>query len=45
MPIYLWFLQLCRPLHFGDYGGAPSNILLALLNVVTIVVLGSGLYL
>ena len=32
-------------LHFGDYGGLPLKILWALLDVVTIVVLGSGLYL
>jgi len=45
MPFHLRLLQLCRPLHFGDYGGMPLKILWALLDVVTIVVLGSGLYL
>jgi uncharacterized iron-regulated membrane protein len=29
----------------GDYGGLPLKIVWALLDVVTIVVLGSGLYL
>ncbi len=38
-------LQLSRPLHFGDYGGLPLKILWALLTLVTIVVLGSGVYL
>jgi len=34
-----------QPLHFGDYGGMPMKILWALLDIATIVVLGSGLYL
>jgi len=34
-----------QPLHFGDYGGLPLKIIWALLDIVTIVVLGSGLYL
>ena len=33
------------PLHFGDYGGLPLKIIWALFDLVTIVVLGSGLYL
>ncbi len=45
MPWYLRALEVSRPLHFGDYGGLPLKILWALLDVVTIVVLGSGLYL
>ena len=45
MPWYLRALQVSRPLHFGDYGGLPLKILWALLDVVTILVLGSGLYL
>ena len=45
MPWYLRALEISRPLHFGDYGGMPLRILWALLDVVTIVVLGSGLYL
>ncbi|MDI9727804.1 PepSY-associated TM helix domain-containing protein [Stutzerimonas stutzeri] len=38
-------LQLSEPLHFGDYGGLPLKVLWALLDILTIVVLGSGLYL
>ncbi len=34
-----------EPLHFGDDGGTPMKILGALLDIATIVVLGSGLYL
>lgn len=45
MPWYLRTLEICRPLHFGDYGGLPLKILWALLDLVTIAVLGSGLYL
>ncbi|RDE07271.1 PepSY-associated TM helix domain-containing protein [Sphingomonas aracearum] len=45
MPWYFKALSLSRPLHFGDYGGLPLKILWALLDLFTIVVLGSGLYL
>lgn len=45
MPWYLTALLVSQPLHFGDYGGRPMQILWALLDIVTIVVLGSGLYL
>jgi uncharacterized iron-regulated membrane protein len=45
LPWYLTALLLSQPLHFGDYGGMPMKILWALLDVATIVVLGSGLYL
>ncbi|MBW7969247.1 PepSY domain-containing protein [Bradyrhizobium sp. BR 10289] len=45
MPWYLRALELSRPLHFGDYGGMPLKIIWVLLDLVTIVVLGSGLYL
>lgn len=44
-PWYVKTLSLSQPLHFGDYGGLPLKILWALLDLVTIVVLGSGLYL
>ncbi|MDB5973481.1 MAG: putative rane protein [Nevskia sp.] len=36
---------MSRPLHFGDYGGLPLKLIWALLDLVTIAVLGSGLYL
>jgi uncharacterized iron-regulated membrane protein len=45
MPWYLRTLEISRPLHFGDYGGLPLKIIWALLDLVTIAVLGSGLYL
>jgi len=45
MPWYLTALEVSRPLHFGDYGGMPLKILWTLLDLVTIVVLASGLYL
>ena len=38
-------VQLSRPLHFGDYGGLPLKIIWVLLDLVTIFLLGSGLYL
>ncbi|ABD07967.1 PepSY-associated TM helix [Rhodopseudomonas palustris HaA2] len=45
MPWYATMLFLSQPLHFGDYGGLPLKIIWALLDIVTIVVLVSGLYL
>lgn len=45
MPWYVQALLLSQPLHFGDYGGLPMKILWALLDVITIVILGSGIYL
>ncbi|EHK67311.1 PepSY-associated TM helix domain-containing protein [Achromobacter arsenitoxydans] len=45
MPWYLTALEVSRPLHFGDYGGLPLKIIWALLDLITIVVLVSGLYL
>lgn len=44
-PWYLTALLLSQPLHFGDYGGLPLRILWAVLDVISIFVLGSGLYL
>ena len=45
LPWYLTTLLLSQPLHFGDYGGAGMKLAWALLDVATIIVLGSGLYL
>ena len=45
MPWYAKALSLSRPLHFGDYGGLFLKILWAILDVLTIIILGSGLYL
>ncbi|MCP3748708.1 PepSY domain-containing protein [Pseudomonas sp. SBB6] len=44
-PWYMDAMGLSQPLHFGDYGGRPMQILWALLDVLTIIVLGSGVYL
>lgn len=44
-PWYITSFQLSQPLHFGDYGGLPLKLLWAALDILTIVVLGSGLYL
>ncbi|CAD5107297.1 PepSY-associated TM helix domain-containing protein [Zestomonas carbonaria] len=45
MPLYAKILFISQPLHFGDYGGMPLKIVWALLDIVSIVVLVSGLYL
>jgi uncharacterized iron-regulated membrane protein len=45
LPWYVTALLLSQPLHFGDYGGVAMQILWALLDIATIIVLGSGLYL
>ncbi|MDG5487204.1 PepSY domain-containing protein [Sphingomonas sp. BGYR3] len=45
LPWYVQALLYSQPLHFGDYGGLPLKILWAILDVFTILVLGSGLYL
>ena len=45
LPWYTTALLVSQPLHFGDYGGLPLQVLWALLDVVAIVVLGSGVYL
>jgi uncharacterized iron-regulated membrane protein len=45
LPWYMTALLLSQPLHFGDYGGMPLKIIWALLDLVTIFVLGSGLHL
>lgn len=45
LPWWVTALLVSQPLHFGDYGGMPMKIIWAVLDVITIVVLGSGLYL
>jgi uncharacterized iron-regulated membrane protein len=45
MPWYATALFLSQPLHFGDYGGLPLKAIWAVLDIVTIVILCSGLYL
>lgn len=44
-PVTLSAMYLSQPLHFGDYAGLPLKIVWALLDIVAIVVLASGLYL
>jgi uncharacterized iron-regulated membrane protein len=45
MPWYATALFVSQPLHFGDYGGLPLKIIWAILDIVTIIILISGLYL
>lgn len=45
MPWWVKALSLSRPLHFGDYGGLALKVVWALLDLATIYVLISGLYL
>lgn len=45
VPGYMLTLLISQPLHFGDYGGLPLKVIWALLDLVTIIVLSSGLYL
>lgn len=45
LPWYVSAILIAKPLHFGDYAGLPLKILWALLDVMAIIVLGSGLYL
>jgi len=45
LPWYVATLLISQPLHFGDYGGLPLRIIWAILDIITIVVLVTGLYL
>ncbi len=45
MPWYVSALLISQPLHFGDYGGLPLKILWAILDILTIAVLVTGIYL
>lgn len=45
LPWYVTALLISQPLHFGDYGGLPLKVLWALLDLIAIAVLGSGVYL
>jgi uncharacterized iron-regulated membrane protein len=45
MPWYTRALSLSQPLHFGDYGQLPLKLLWAVLDLFTLHVLGTGLYL
>jgi uncharacterized iron-regulated membrane protein len=45
MPWFVNTLFVSQPLHFGDYGGLPLKIIWTVFDIITLVVLGSGLYL
>lgn len=45
LPWYVVALELSQPLHFGDYGGMPLKILWFVLDLFTIVVLATGVWL
>ncbi len=45
MPWFMQALSLSRPLHFGDYGGLLLKVIWAVLDLLAIVILVSGLYL
>jgi uncharacterized iron-regulated membrane protein len=45
LPWYVSAVLISQPLHFGNYGGLPMKIVWTLLDIATIVILGSGLYL
>jgi len=45
MPWYIRVLRAARPLHYGDYAGLPLKFIWAVLDLITIFVLVSGLYL
>ncbi|MGK7295493.1 MAG: PepSY-associated TM helix domain-containing protein [Candidatus Wenzhouxiangella sp. M2_3B_020] len=45
MPWWVKTLSLSRPLHFGDYGGLLLKVIWAVLDILTIYVLATGLYL
>ena len=45
LPWYLKALLVSQPLHFGDYGGQWMKFLWAVLDIATIIILGTGLYL
>jgi uncharacterized iron-regulated membrane protein len=45
MPLYVRALLISQPLHFGDYGRLPLKFVWAVLDMIAIVVLSSGVYL
>jgi len=45
LPWYMVALRVSQPLHFGDYGGQWMKFLWAVLDIATIVILVTGLYL
>lgn len=45
LPLYVKAFLISQPLHFGDYGGLPLKILWAILDILAIIVLVSGIVL
>jgi uncharacterized iron-regulated membrane protein len=45
VPWYLIALLVSQPLHFGDYGGMPLKIIWAIFDILSIIVLWTGLLL
>ncbi|QCX53736.1 PepSY domain-containing protein [Elizabethkingia sp. JS20170427COW] len=45
MPWYVTSFFISEPLHFGDYGGLTLKIIWAVFDVITIIILITGLYL
>lgn len=45
MPWFVQALSLSRPLHFGDYGGLLLKLIWAVLDIMAIIILATGLYL
>jgi uncharacterized iron-regulated membrane protein len=45
LPWYLTALPVSQPLHFGDYGGLGLKAVWALVDIITLIVLSSELYL
>ncbi|WEK00219.1 MAG: PepSY-associated TM helix domain-containing protein [Candidatus Sphingomonas phytovorans] len=45
MPWYATALFMSQSLHFGDYGGLALKVAWAVMDVIAIVILGSGIYL
>lgn len=45
LPWYVSALLLSQPLHFGDYGSMPLKLIWALLDILSIILLASGIYL
>lgn len=43
VPWHLKAIQLSRPLHFGDYGGLPLKLIWAALDILTVMVLATGI--
>lgn len=44
IPAYLKALMLSEPLHFGDYGGLPLQIVWTIFGLITMTMAGTGIY-